>query len=117
MGNKVEAVELYRPSNGSEGEWFHEQFCYQCSKFPRSQDAKTQCSIFIMANLSSIDEESFPSDWRYVDGSPVCTSFKSREVHNKERREKRKILAGKCHNTFDIFDELNCSTQIAKSNS
>ncbi|HMW48798.1 MAG TPA: hypothetical protein PK011_02690 [Marinagarivorans sp.] len=36
------SIELFRPSNATHGEFFHEEFCYRCTKFPRSSDAKKQ---------------------------------------------------------------------------
>jgi hypothetical protein len=83
------SIELFRPSNATHGEFFHEEFCYRCAKFPRSSDAKNQCVIFLSAQAYSIDEPEYPRQWRYVDGAPTCTAFKDREEFNRERREKR----------------------------
>ena len=65
-------------------------YCYQCSKFPESPDAKKQCNIFLRTQMHDTDEPEYPREWRYVDGKPTCTAFKSREEYNAERRAKRK---------------------------
>lgn len=96
-------IELFIPSNGTHGECFHEGFCYQCAKFPHSSDAKNQCMIFLSAQAYDIDEPEYPKQWRYVDGQPTCTAFKSREEYNAERRKKRKNIIARDKDTLDMF--------------
>ena len=99
-------VELYRPSNCDEGEWFHGRFCYKCAKFPNSIEAKKQCMIFLRSNAYSIGDPEYPREWRYVDESPICTAFKDRDEFNAERRAKRKpkyiAISGN-----DLFDSAS----------
>jgi hypothetical protein len=83
-------VELYQPSNGTEGDIFMSRYCYQCSKFPHDSDAKSQCQIVLATFAYDTDDKEYPKQWRYVDGRPTCTSFKSRDEFNAERRKKRK---------------------------
>jgi len=83
-------IELYQPSNGTEGDIFMSQFCYKCVKFPHSSDAKNQCFIFLMGWSCSITDKEYPKQLRYIDDKPVCTAFKDRELANMERRSKRK---------------------------
>lgn len=64
----------YRPSNGTEGVMFEENFCQQCihEKFMHSQKhGDKQCAIFNEAYL-----EDWVREWVYDEnGKPTCTSF------------------------------------------
>lgn len=99
MGEKIE---LYRPSNGTDGEMFMSSFCYQCSKWRDDPDAKTQCSIAASTMFWDIDDPKYPKQWRYVDGQPTCTAFDSREERNAKRRGEHK--KARCKNAVDMFD-------------
>lgn len=99
-------VELFRPSNGTHGESFHEGFCYQCAKFPHNMDAKNQCSIWQRAQMFDIDDKEYPRQWCYVDGEPACTAFKSREEFNAERRASRRGTLTK-PGSDDLFSAAN----------
>lgn len=99
-------IELYQPCNGSEGEWFHNKFCYKCAKFPHDSDAKNQCQIVLATMAYDIDEPEYPKEWRYVNDKPICTAFKDRDEFNAERRAKRKStlkIIAKDTDTIDIF--------------
>ena len=97
MGEKIE---LYQPSNGTVGESFKSHFCYRCSKCP-SPEADNQCGIMLRTMAFSPGDKEYPNQWRYVDGKPVCTSFKHRDEFNEARRQKRKPTKDK--QTLDLF--------------
>ena len=57
--------DLYRPSNGSEGECFESQFCERCEK-----DRHDDCPIHNEVFYAHV------SQWIYdEDGEPTCTEF------------------------------------------
>ena len=60
----------YRPSNGTEGEDFMEEFCFCCAN-----DMDT-CSILLDTELYNVDNAGYPEEWQYDDNDqPVCTAF------------------------------------------
>lgn len=83
-------AKLYQPSNGTEGDIFMSQYCYRCSKFPHSSDAKNQCMIVLGTMALGIDDPEYPKQWQIGPNGPTCTAFKDREQANAERRERRK---------------------------
>lgn len=99
-------TERFRPSNGTHGDVFMCEFCFQCIKWPHNPDAKKQCNIALRALAHDIEDEAYPDQWCYQDGKPTCTAFKSREEHNAERRAKRKPVIASSkpdHRTADMF--------------
>ena len=95
----MEKIELYRPSNHTQGENFMSDHCYQCYKWRDDHEAKAQCDIVLRTMFYDLSDLKYPKQWRYVDGQPTCTSFKSREQHNAER----KSYTPRCKNTIDMF--------------
>lgn len=79
-------IKLYQPSNSTAGASFMRDHCDQCVKMPIDPDAKNQCGILFRSMAYSPGDKEYPNQWRYVDGSPTCTAFKSRAEHNAERR-------------------------------
>lgn len=62
----------YRPSNGSEGMMFAEQFCGRCKK----SNGGEPCSIFDFAFWNDIGDEGYPQEWVHdANGEPACTAF------------------------------------------
>lgn len=78
MGDK------YRPSNGSEGEFFKDKFCRRCQwfKWHNFGGMKYQtCPIELATTKYEEDSDKYPNQWTYdEDGKPICTEF--REVEN-----------------------------------
>lgn len=67
-------TELYRPSNGTEGEMFHEKWCYQCTHYD------DPCEIqFRSMSFEKTDPE-YPQEWQMVDGKPACIAFDREEM-------------------------------------
>jgi hypothetical protein len=61
----------YRPSNGTEGMIFEENYCEQCKKC--NEDG---CIILFSAVVYEINEPLYPKEWVFdSEGSPTCTAF------------------------------------------
>lgn len=72
--------QLYCHSNGTEGMYFHSEFCEQCihEKFMHTQRfGDKQCEIFNAAFLiADTTKEGFPKEWQYDENDrPTCTAF------------------------------------------
>lgn len=83
-------IDLYRPSNGTEGCAFEATFCDCCVH----QTETVTCDIWLRAHTFQIGDAEYPNEWRYEvgfvrDREPTCTAFKLDEVrerHNDLRR-------------------------------
>lgn len=74
------AGQPYRPSNGTEGEIFHNAACARCAKWVEDEDTdphgRNSCTIEIYAWAFGIDEPKYPKEWVYgPDGQPTCLAF------------------------------------------
>lgn len=68
----LKIVKPYRPSNGTEGEIFQEQFCYQC----KNDSEEEGCDILLRSMVHQINEPEYPTEWIYDENKqPVCTAF------------------------------------------
>lgn len=65
----------YRPSNGTEGDIFMSQYCYQCLHEHPDPDVKTKCDIMTSSMVFGIDEPGYPKEWVIKDGCPTCLKF------------------------------------------
>ena len=62
----------YRPSNGTEGDWFDGKFCSRCKK-------NGPCEIIFNSMIYESDEAPYPKEMIYgEDGEPQCTAFEPR---------------------------------------
>jgi len=69
----------YRPSNGSEGDWFQGVFCEKCIFDDYENDI--YCDILGDSMAFNIDDKEYPKEWVYDNsGRPICTKFEE----NKE---------------------------------
>lgn len=71
------SAELYRPSNGTEGEDFQDRFCRQCihDREFRLTDANG-CEILFRALCFGTKDDDYPTEWQYGwDGKPTCSAF------------------------------------------
>lgn len=66
------------------GEDFVYEWCDKCAKCPISSNAKGQCLIMGEALFGTT-----PKQIKVVDGDITCTAFKSREEHNKRKKQYR----------------------------
>lgn len=73
--------EPYQPSNGTEGEYFMEEFCYQCiherwihrQKEDRDED---KCTIINLSMSYDRNDPEYPKEWTYdAAGKPTCTKW------------------------------------------
>jgi len=73
-------MRAYRPSNGTEGMIFQEEFCDQCSKDnPSLETGAGGCEIMFRSMCHDVDDPEYPTEWVYDDnGEPTCTAFSKR---------------------------------------
>ena len=81
---KEKAGDLYRPSNGTEGEYFFDAWCRKCQRDKAMRegcdlddcDDNERCDLIAASMAFDIDEDGYPKEWRYgKDGQPCCTAF------------------------------------------
>ena len=69
-------IKKYRPSNGTEGEFFMNYYCDRCKHDSAYRNGTGySCEIVSDAITLDIDDENYPTEWQYKDGEPVCTKF------------------------------------------
>lgn len=62
------AGQKYRPSNGTEGDYFEAAWCNDCRH-------NADCNIWCNALLFRVDEPEYPTELQYAaDGNPCCTA-------------------------------------------
>ena len=68
---------LYRPSNGTEGDYFMGKFCYQCiHDNPDYNVSAPRCDIMTATMCYDINDKEYPKEWTYDDNNePICTKF------------------------------------------
>ncbi len=67
---------LYRPSNGTEGMSFEEDFCMQCLHTNPDPCKKPQCEIWCRVLMFNTNEKEYPKEWCYnEEDKPVCTAW------------------------------------------
>lgn len=81
---KARAGEKYRPSNGTEGEFFFETWCRKCQRDKSMRegcdidecDDSERCDIIANTMCFDIEDEEYPKEWQIgADGQPCCTAF------------------------------------------
>jgi hypothetical protein len=67
----------YRPSNGTEGEYFISEFCQNCIHDNPDYDAKSpRCDILTLTMCLDASDPNYPSEWVYDENDrPTCTKF------------------------------------------
>lgn len=86
-------TEPYRPSNGTEGEIFYEDWCVNCHR----EAAGRLCKILAATMIFDIGERGYPKEWvRDVGewpGNPRCTAFEESRapVHHTLIKDPRQI--------------------------
>lgn len=66
-------MERYRPSNGTEGDIFMDQFCRQCK---HDDEEDNLCDIIALTMAYDVDEKEYPEEWQHgQDGEPLCTKY------------------------------------------
>lgn len=89
-------IELYRPSNATEGDCFKADWCERCERQRRwNEENEEACQIELETMLYGLDDPEYPTAWHYNDsGEPVCSAFvpDGEEIHDR------------CPNTLDLFE-------------
>jgi len=82
MTAKPAMIQKYRPSNGSEGECFQEEFCYKCQFY----DDYFGCPILNATAVFDVANKKYPNQWTADDGfeNPTCSGFRIKEKHDSE---------------------------------
>lgn len=66
----------YQPSNGREGMWFTDKFCWQCIHCDPDPLGEKQCDILQRTLIFSIGDADYPKEWIYDEANnPVCTDW------------------------------------------
>jgi len=74
----------YRPSNGSEGDWFMEAWCSRCTK------DMMECAIIGLSMMVGTEDPEYPKELTYDEkGKPCCTAFKDQEEARKKAETNR----------------------------
>nr|WP_319491094.1 hypothetical protein [uncultured Desulfobacter sp.] len=74
---KARFGEIFRPSNGTEGMIFFNQFCDQCKKI-------SHCEIIGKTMALDMEDPGYPTEWLYgEDGQPCCTAFEQESVQEE----------------------------------
>jgi hypothetical protein len=77
-------AEKYRPSNGTDGASFFEEYCSNCardkamngSKLEDDCDDNDLCQIIAATFRCEVTDPEYPHEWCYgKDGFPCCTAF------------------------------------------
>ena len=72
----IKALQLYRPSNGTEGMVFQENFCDHCIHENPDPNGKKKCDIVTAAMCFYPTDKEYPNEWRYdALGYPTCTKY------------------------------------------
>jgi hypothetical protein len=91
-------IRPYRPSNGTEGEIFMEQWCERCQH--DDQEFEEYCPIVADTMAFDIGDKDYPKEWIYKPGTdiPICTNFKL------ETRPKVRIDCKICGKKFKEYE-------------
>lgn len=87
----------YRPSNGSEGDWFEQKWCHDCKQI--DIDPHGGCPIWNAALCLSTDDENYPKELTFAkSGAPICEAYKAA---NGEGGYPSTVF--RCEETQDMF--------------
>lgn len=65
----------YRPSNGTEGMWFTDEYCMNCINCDPDPEGEKQCEILMRSMMYSVKDPEYPKEWIYDENDePKCTS-------------------------------------------
>ena len=65
---------LYRPSNGTEGECFINDFCGMCERDKDAEEGEG-CPILAATMAYDVDDPKYPREWICTSNGPKCTAF------------------------------------------
>ncbi|WP_299378473.1 hypothetical protein [uncultured Kiloniella sp.] len=90
----------YRPSNGTEGDFFIDAWCVNCYRFDE-EDGPFNCPIYERMMCHQIGEEGYPQELVWGEtGQPLCQAF----IHHLEVPEI--VESYRCEFTPDLFQEV-----------
>lgn len=93
---KSVAGKPFRPANGSEGDYFMEDFCFRCKHWVYDKPTETYgCKkrIHDETLFHDVDDPEYPKQWKYDDeGYPLCTAFVDENTPVKKRKPKQKPI-------------------------
>jgi hypothetical protein len=75
VGVVLMAERPYRPSSGSEGMDFREEFCFRCK-----HDIHEDCDILGDTLVYPLSDRRYPKEWVQDERGARCTAFVPREV-------------------------------------
>jgi len=84
-------VKKFRPSNGTQGAAFLEDWCATCER-----DISSDCQILADSLMYDVDDEKYPVEWCYQGNAPVCTAYVPKGAPIPQR----------CEKTLDMFGDL-----------
>lgn len=115
-------IEIYRPSNGTEGMAFMDKFCCHCFHERAMTNPKGEgkaCSIVAKTMAFDENDKEYPREWRYIDGKPTCTRHvpydwndDDREPPNGPRRPRIPDGDPMQFMLFSIADEIENTERI-----
>jgi hypothetical protein len=65
----------YRPSNGTEGMIFEDNYCSHCIHDNPNPNSEKKCEIILAAMCFYPPEPEYPREWVYLNDKPYCTKF------------------------------------------
>ena len=81
----------YRPSNGTEGEWFASKFCNKCEGERKWRESEVDpCHILVNTFAFTIDHPDYPKEWIEDEGGPRCTAFREEGAPSQERLDRER---------------------------
>lgn len=89
----MSTTEPYRPSNGTAGQVFYEDWCARCHR----EAGGRECKILTATFIYNVDERGYPKEWvqdaQGWPGNPRCTAFEEprASVHHTLIKDKRQI--------------------------
>ena len=91
----------YRPSNGTEGEWFHSNFCDQCLHDREYREKQENgCELICFAMAFDTKDPEYPKEWIEDENGPRCTKF---ELDTPEAEQRKRWKQRRDKNTPDLF--------------
>lgn len=73
----------YRPSNGTEGMWFNDDWCAKCANDAEQNGSKDYddcaphelCPIIANSMCYGVNDQEYPCEWIEDEDGPRCTTF------------------------------------------
>lgn len=77
-----ETWKAYRPSTGTEGQFFMSAWCENCRR-------ESYCSILTNSMAFGVNDKGYPKQWVYGESGPTCTAFEDKHSPRPSYRCKR----------------------------